>query len=73
MVVYGVSRLGIANFTIMEPGEPIMLYVSIDRHRKQLPDSVRDDAGNVVLISHYTMGRIPSLFGALGELSHEDS
>jgi len=34
---------------IMDPGEPIMLYVGIDQHRKQLTVSVRDESGNVVL------------------------
>src|SRR6516165_10641906 len=31
------------------PGEPIMLYVGIDQHRKQLTVSVRDESGNVLL------------------------
>ncbi len=37
--------------TIMDPGEPIMLYVGIDQHRKQLTVSVRDESGNVILRS----------------------
>ena len=49
MAVYGVSRVGIAQVTIMDPGEPIMLYIGIDQHRKQLTVSVRDESGNVVI------------------------
>ncbi len=49
MAVYGVSRVGIAKVTIMDPGEPIMLYIGIDQHRKQLTVSVRDESGDVVI------------------------
>jgi hypothetical protein len=49
MAVYGVSLVRIAKCTIMDPGEPVMLYVGIDRHRKQLTVGVRDEAGNVIL------------------------
>ena len=49
MAVCGVSRVETAKVTIMEPGEPIMLYVGIDQHRKQLTVSVREESGNVIL------------------------
>jgi len=32
----------------MDPGEPVLLYVGIDQHRKQLTVSVRDESGNVL-------------------------
>src|SRR5438477_12585310 len=35
--------------TVHAPGEPIMLYVGIDQHRKQLTVSIRDESGDVVL------------------------
>ena len=47
--------------TIMDPGEPVMLYVGIDQHRKQLTVSVREESGNVILrslVSKFDFGAI---------------
>src|SRR5258708_6851004 len=33
----------------MDPGEPVMLYVGIEQHRKQVTVSVREESGNVLL------------------------
>src|SRR5258708_19204327 len=33
----------------MDPGEPVMLYVGIEEHRKKLTVSVREESGNVLL------------------------
>ena len=74
MVVYGVSRVGIANVTIIEPGEPIMLYVGIDQHRKQLTVSVRNDSGNVVLRRQVSTqwDKVHAFFSELWELSRNE-
>jgi hypothetical protein len=54
MSVYGVSLVRIPKGPSWNPpekrdSEPVMLYVGIDQHRKQLTISVRDESGNVTL------------------------
>src|ERR1700680_4791881 len=56
-----------------EPGEPIMLYVGIDQHRKQLTVSVRDESVNVVLRRQVSTEwkKVRAFFDELRESSSE--
>jgi hypothetical protein len=48
VVVRRIPREDRQVMTIMDPGEPVMLYAGIDQHRKQLTVNLRDESGSII-------------------------